>query len=115
MDNTFPNDADGDALRRVVGDGSDLSKPMTVDFAIAVPDEASGHAVAGVASAAGYETSLSFYGDEGSWTCYCTKVMIASYDNLIREQVRLQQLAEPHGGYADGWGTAGNIDESSAT
>ncbi len=46
------------------------------------------------ARGAGYETSLSFYEDEGSWACYCTKVMIASYDNLIREQVRLQQLAE---------------------
>lgn len=36
---TYPNDADGDALRRVAGAGSDMSKPMDIDFAVAAPDE----------------------------------------------------------------------------
>lgn len=35
----FPDDADGDALRRLVNDGSDLTKPMLIDFQIAVPTE----------------------------------------------------------------------------
>ena len=40
MTHDFPYDADGDALRRLVDDGSDLTKPMCVEFQVAVPDEA---------------------------------------------------------------------------
>jgi hypothetical protein len=32
----YPDDADGDALRRVAADGSDMSKPMEVDFMLSV-------------------------------------------------------------------------------
>jgi Regulator of ribonuclease activity B len=42
----YPNDSDGDALRRVVNDGSDMSKPMFIDFQVAVPDEAAANALA---------------------------------------------------------------------
>jgi len=35
----FPDDADGDALRRFVDNGSDLAKPMSIGFQVAVPDE----------------------------------------------------------------------------
>ncbi len=40
MVSNFPDDSDGGALRRLVEDGSDLSRPMYIDFQIAVPDEA---------------------------------------------------------------------------
>jgi hypothetical protein len=36
MADSFPNDADGDALRRVA-ERSDMSKPMDIDFAVDVP------------------------------------------------------------------------------
>jgi regulator of ribonuclease activity B len=42
----YPNDSDGDALRRVVNDGSDMSKPMFIDFQVAVPDEAAANVLA---------------------------------------------------------------------
>jgi hypothetical protein len=32
----YPNDADGDALRRIANDGSDMSQPMEVDFTVDV-------------------------------------------------------------------------------
>ena len=41
MADTFPNDADGDALRRVA-ERSDMSQPMDIDFAINVPNQARG-------------------------------------------------------------------------
>jgi hypothetical protein len=31
----LPNDADGDAIRRVALDGADLDKPMAIDFTVA--------------------------------------------------------------------------------
>ena len=40
----FPNDADGDALRRVA-ERSDMSKPMDIDFAVDVPSKSSGEEI----------------------------------------------------------------------
>jgi hypothetical protein len=104
----FPHDADGDALRRVAEGGSDLSKPMAIDFTVAVPDESSGRAVAEAARAAGFETSVSR--ELGEWTCYCTKSMLATYEGVIQVQEELRRLAAPHGGVPDGWGTFGNVE-----
>lgn len=42
---SFPNDADGDALRRVA-ERSDMSKPMDIDFAVEVPNQARGEKMA---------------------------------------------------------------------
>ncbi|MCG8435309.1 MAG: ribonuclease E inhibitor RraB [Gammaproteobacteria bacterium] len=39
MNETYPNDADGDALRRIAADGSDMTKPMEVDYHVAAPDQ----------------------------------------------------------------------------
>jgi hypothetical protein len=54
----YPHDADGDALRRLAADGSDMSKPMEIDFAVAVPNEAVGSAIAEQARARGYEVEV---------------------------------------------------------
>ena len=56
----LPNDADGDALRGLIGLGDDLSRPMSIDFFIAVPSEQAGLAVAEAAEQQGYVTSVKF-------------------------------------------------------
>jgi len=107
----YPNDADGDALRRVANDGADMSRPMSIDFMVAVPDEKSGHAIAERARESGFTTSLTRDEESGEWTCYCTKVMLATYEGVTEAQRQLDRLAEPSRGYCDGWGTFGNIEE----
>lgn len=58
MPHDFPNGADGDALRRFVDGGSDLSKPMTIDFQVAVPDEAAANGLAEIAYKLGYSVKI---------------------------------------------------------
>ena len=106
----LPNDSDGDALRRLIGLGYDLSRPMSIDFFIAVPSEQAGLAVAEAAEKQGYRTSVEFDDEDQAWTCYCTCEMVPSYLGLIVVQSDLEQLSGPHGGYPDGWGTFGNLD-----
>lgn len=109
MSKTFPNDADGDALRGIAQSGSDLSQPMSVDFQVGVPSEAAGAALGKVASQRGY--SISVYASpecDLPWTCECTKTMLATYEGVIAAQAELATLAAPFGGRPDGWGTAGN-------
>ncbi|MEP7340522.1 MAG: ribonuclease E inhibitor RraB [Acidobacteriota bacterium] len=108
MKNQYPPDADGDALNRIAKDGSDMSKPMGIDFFVAVATEGGGHLIANAANQLGYETEIVFDEESGDLTCYCTKVMVPEYDAVIEAQKELDQLAKPHEGFSDGWGTLGN-------
>lgn len=117
MHHDFPNDADGDALRRCVDGGSDLSKPMLVNFQVAVPNEAAARGLSVVASKLGYRVEI--YASPGCslpWTCECSTRMLASYEGVIAIQEELAKLATPFKGHPDGWGSFGNkIDQTKAT
>ena len=102
----YPSDADGDALRRVAHDGSDMCKPMTIDFQIASPSEETARQIAAAAAHLGYQ--LRVYGEEDDWTCECSTRMLATYDGIIAVQKELGDLSRPFGGCIDGWGTFGN-------
>src|SRR6516225_6211293 len=108
MADSFPNDADGDALRRVANMGSDLSKPMFINFQVAVPDEASAEALAAVARKLGYRVtvydSLESDGPECDspecdlpWTCECSTRMLATYEGVIAIQKELAEISEQFG------------------
>jgi regulator of RNase E activity RraB len=113
----FPNDAHGDALRRLLDDGSDFSKPMSIDFQIAVPDEAAANGLAEMVYKLGYRVKI-YASPECSlpWTCECSTRMLVSYDGVLAIQTELATLAMPFRGYPDGWGSFGNnANETPAT
>jgi len=113
----YPDDADGDALARLAAAGVDMTQPLSLEFAIAAPDERSADAIAKSLSTRGYRAETYF--DEGdaeaaadeegefgpSWSVYVSMTMVPNYDRLIRVQEELDQIARPHGGFADGWGS----------
>ena len=113
MADGFPDDADGEALRRLAAGGSDLSRPMLVDFQVAVPDEASANGLADVAQGLGYRVSV--YGSPKCalpWTCECSTRMPATYESVLVVQTELAEISKPFGGIPDGWGTFGNAPGS---
>ncbi|MEW4455192.1 ribonuclease E inhibitor RraB [Bremerella sp. JC817] len=99
------------ALELIEADGSDLSQPLEMDFFIAVPSQQSGEQIAEEARKIGFETSVEQDEESGEWTCYCTKTILASVDTVFDIEETLDDLAEPFGGYSDGFGTFGNKDE----
>ncbi len=103
----FPNDVDGDALRRVA-ERSDMSKPMDIDFAVDVPSKRSGEEVQRLAAQRGFRPTLRFDETDQRWTCYCAKRMVPIYEGVIAAQKELDELSAAFGGYSDGWGTLGN-------
>jgi len=107
----YPPDADGDALRRVRDGGSNMTKPMDIDFAVAVPDRATGEAIAERALAHGYLVRVHQGTQSMAWTCYCTRRMVPEYDAVVAAQRELDGISQPLGGHCDGWGTFGNIEE----
>jgi regulator of RNase E activity RraB len=90
-----------------------MSKPMSIDFAIAAPSEDSGERIAAEARRLGFSVKVvpdacDEEPDASSWSCYCTKTMIPAYDALLDVQRQLNDIATPWGGWSDGWGTFGN-------
>jgi regulator of RNase E activity RraB len=105
----FPNDADGDALRRVVRDGSDMTKPMFIDFQVALPHEDAANDLATAARKLGYRVKVYDSAEcRLPWTCECSTRMLATYDGVVAVQGELAALSAPLGGFPDGWGTFGN-------
>ena len=108
MSEAYPDDADGNALRRVASLGADMSHPMEIDFIVSVPDRQAGESVARLASRLGYLTELVYDEEDDAWDCSCTKAMFATYDGVVEAQRELDELSRPLGGYSDGWGTPGH-------
>jgi regulator of RNase E activity RraB len=108
----IPDDADGDAMRRVLSHGSDPTRPMDVDFMIACPDVTTAEKIASLVSSMGFTTKISVDKADNSVTLYCVKHMLLDYDALMAIQSELNAIAQPHRGYIDGWGTFGNAPEA---
>jgi hypothetical protein len=104
----YPNDSDGDSLRRVLEGGSDMSAPMTIDFSVTVPNESAARRVADLVSEHGFDPSISDNEGRGAWSVYCSKTMLATYDSVVSVTAQLNELTKPQGGVCDGWATFGN-------
>lgn len=100
-----------EALERIREDGSDLERPLSMDFFVAVPDERSGLAVAARVEAMGFEASVEEDPETRTWTCYCTMTLVPTLEAVLEIEARLQAVGEQVGGYADGFGTYGNADD----
>lgn len=106
----FPDDADGDVLRRLVESGNDLSQYMVIDFHVLVPDADAAEVLAELVKQAGFKPEVWQDEDSGAITVQCSKLMLPEYEALIDAQVELGRLAQPLGGEPDGWGTFGNAE-----
>lgn len=104
----YPNDSDGDTLRRVREAGSDMSQPMTIDFDVNVPNEAAARAVAGLVEEHGFDPSISDNDGRGAWSVYCSKTMVATYEGVTAVRRQLNELTRPEGGVCEVWASFGN-------
>lgn len=115
---SYPDDADGSVLADLAAQGIDMTQPLTIEFPVAVPNEASANNTAAAMIKAGYESQIEY--DEGepdfdpetdeaeefgpSWTVYANVQMIPEYNEIMRIQAELDQISRPLGGKSDGWG-----------
>lgn len=123
---TYPDDADGAVLADLAASGIDMTQPIPIEFAVAVPDEASAQKILKAMTKAGYDSRIWY--DEGepedegeidpdddefgpSWTVFADIQMVPEYAEIIRIQEDLDRLARPFGGQSDGWGVMIGGDE----
>ena len=122
----YPADADGEVLAQLAEHGIDMTQPLDLEFIVAVEDETSAEAIRQALAKKGYDARVEY--DEGepdedgnidaddeefgpSWTIYVNRRVIPDYDEIVRIQQDLDAIAEPLGGYSDGWGAMLEGDE----
>lgn len=111
----YPNNDDGRVLASIAATGMDLSKPVTVEFAITSPNESACVAIASSLRMHGFRAEVDYdkdepdYGDgDGpefgpSWTVYVPVICVPSYANVVHLQEELNGLSRGFGGSVDGW------------
>ncbi|HEY6556590.1 MAG TPA: ribonuclease E inhibitor RraB [Polyangiaceae bacterium] len=112
----FPDDENGDVLRRMAAAGIDLVSPRVIDFEHCFPDEASARAF----QRAVVETVLDAKlitpdpdADRG-WEVQCKARMIPTHAAITQTELRLAKVAQGFGGFPDGWGSLSDPDGSPA-
>lgn len=102
----FPDDDNGEVLRRLEANGDDLSRPRNIDFTVVFPNEVEAREFAEHFRKQGFSASVEFSQTvEGlPWDVIVTKHMPADYEEIGAFENSLQQVADPLGGRNDGWG-----------
>jgi hypothetical protein len=112
----FPDDENGDVLRRMAAQGIDLVSPRIVDFEHCFPGEASARSFLSAIDGTVLEARLIRPDPENErgWEVQCRERMVPTHDAITQTEARLAHVAARFGGYADGWGSLSNPDGSPA-
>jgi hypothetical protein len=102
----YPNDADGDVLRRMEAHGDDLTRPRNIDFTVVFADASAAEQFAEHFRALGKPVSVkrSECDPEFPWDVVVIENMVPSYDGITDFEDLLQSAADRWGGHNDGWG-----------
>ena len=102
----FPDDPNGDALRRMEAAGDDLTRTRDIEFTVVFPDESTAKQFADYVCTQGYPASaaLTETVDGFPWDVVIVKHSAPSYEEIGAFEEWLQQAADPFGGRNDGWG-----------
>lgn len=102
----YPDDANGDALRRMEAQGDDLTRPRNVEFTLVFPNENAAAQFADHIRTLGYSASaeLTETMDCFPWDVVVVKHMIPSHEEIGAFEDSLMRMADTFGGHNDGWG-----------
>jgi hypothetical protein len=102
----FPNDENGDVLRRMQANGDDLAKPRDIDFTVVFPGQGVAEEFAAQLRRLGYRASVEETRcvPELPWDVVVVKHMLPSHSEISQFEETLEASASAFGGRNDGWG-----------
>jgi len=102
----FPDDENGDVLRRMQSSGDDLTKSRDIDFTVVFPDESSARQFAAAFGSERYYVPVrhSECVADLPWDVEVRCDMVPDHAAIGAFEERLEALAAPLGGRNDGWG-----------
>lgn len=101
---TFPDDENGDVLRRMVEHGDDITQPRTIDFCFVFADRIRALEFAALIEERDMVVCISYYEERDGWEVVVQRYMLPTHEDVTRLEHSLTQRAESVGGEADGWG-----------
>jgi hypothetical protein len=102
----FPDDENGEVLRRMQQDGDDFTKPRNVDFSVVFPSEDSAETFADHFRRGDFKVAVQRWDGERElpWDVTVTRHMLLTHAEITEIEKRLEDVAAPLGGSNDGWG-----------
>jgi hypothetical protein len=100
----FPDDENGEVLRRMFKQGDDLSRPRIIDFCFTFADRRQALAFAEIVDEQDLEVCISVYEERDGWEAIVKRYMVPTHEDITALEVSLTQRAVAVGGEADGWG-----------
>ena len=102
----FPDDANGDVLRRLQSHGDDLARPRDIDFTVIFPDEQAALGFAEILRSDSYHVTVEMTqcNKELPWDALVVKNMIPTHDGISLFENELEIIALRFGGRNDEWG-----------
>jgi hypothetical protein len=111
----YPDDANGDAIRRMLAAGDNLTCPRDIEFTVVFPNGNVAEQFARHFRTLGYAASIEFAEtvEELPWDVIIVKNMEPSHSEIGSFEEALQSVASPLGGRNDGWGCFSEHSSSS--
>ncbi len=102
----YPDDENGDVLRRLEAGGDDLTRPREVDFNVVFPAGNVAEQFADHFRVLGYVVSVELgqVVEDFPWEVVVKKYMVPSHNEIGSFEEALHSIASPLGGRNDGWG-----------
>ena len=100
----FPNDLNGDVLRRMYAGGDDLTQPRMIDYCFIFPDRQQALAFARAVDDENSVVCISLSKYRKVWQVIVQRFMIPEHAHIAAIEAELGGKAGDEGGKADGWG-----------
>jgi hypothetical protein len=101
----FPDDENGDVLRRMQAHGDNLEAPRDINFAFAFRTQSEAERFATAVTAPDYRAEASEYPERKMWQAEVTHFMLPTHAAITELEARLSKVASEYGGEPDGWGS----------
>ena len=100
----FPNDDNGDVLRKMHEDGDDLSKSRIIDFNHIFSERRQALSFVEKVLEEDFRICVSFYASRKVWQATVSKYMLPIHGEITQIETTLARSAVLFGGESDGWG-----------
>jgi hypothetical protein len=112
----FPDDENGEVLRRMAALGIDLTSPRIIDFEYPFPSEEAARGFFAAVEKTVVEANIfrPTSRDATEWDVRCRVRMVPTHSAIAETERRFTDIAAPFAGYPDGWGSMSNPDGSPA-
>lgn len=102
----FPNDETGQILAEMQQAGIDLTTPHQVVFFHLFEQKSQAEAMATFITTNHPDINIDLHADEtpNVWDVDCSILMLATHENISKQEAEFEQIATQFSGYNDGWG-----------